>query len=321
MTFRGMWNIKKLLGILLLSSGILCSIGFTFATTPSFQDNFANYLTDDTPDAYGRVETVFSLCIDKHLSLMDNVRNLFYPNAVAVSSECGGSQWGQLWILIRDICFILLFVFLVITWVKLIMNAKEADGPKKAFSSILFMLYGAVLVFLVTWLLGTVLNIWEIQGSQQVVERLQNTIFLQILSFFKIFAFFGAIVMMVVTGFRMMAAMDQSDKIKAARKGAINIIIALVLIKIVDYIFYIAQTPSFGTQAADMVIKVAIILWWVLGAAFVLALFYAGYMLLFSWGKEDAWKKAKSIVVNIFVIAVVIFLFLLLVYQIFNEFV
>ena len=92
MTFRGMWNIKKLLGILLLSSGILCSIGFTFATTPSFQDNFANYLTDDTPDAYGRVETVFSLCIDKHLSLMDNVRNLFYPNAVAVSSECGGSQ-------------------------------------------------------------------------------------------------------------------------------------------------------------------------------------------------------------------------------------
>ena len=65
---------------------------------------------------------------------------------------------------------------------------------------------------------------------------------------------------MVVTGFRMMAAMDQSDKIKAARKGAINIIIALVLIKIVDYIFYIAQTPSFGTQAADMVIKVAIIL-------------------------------------------------------------
>ena len=63
-------------------------MGFTFATSPSFHDNFASYLTDDTPDKYGRVETVFSLCIDKNLSLMDNVKNLFYPNAVAVSSEC-----------------------------------------------------------------------------------------------------------------------------------------------------------------------------------------------------------------------------------------
>jgi hypothetical protein len=69
-----------------------------------------------------------------------------------------------------------------------------------------------------------------------------------------------------------------------------------------------------------MIINVAIVLGWVLGAAFVVGLIYSWYLLLVSGGKEDAWKKAKWIIVNIFVIAIVIFLFLLLVYQIFNEF-
>jgi hypothetical protein len=55
----------------------------------------------------------------------------------------------------------------------------------------------------------------------------------------------------------------------------INIVLALVMIKVIDYIFYIAQTPSFGTQAADMIINVAIVLGWVLGAAFVVGLIYS----------------------------------------------
>ena len=51
--------------------------------------------------------------------------------------------------------------------------------------------------------------------------------------------------------------------------------IALVFIKVIDYVFYIAQTPSFGSQAADMIVNVAIVLGWVLGALFVIALLYA----------------------------------------------
>jgi hypothetical protein len=43
-------------------------------------------------------------------------------------------------------------------------------------------------------------------------------LFLQILSFFKVLAFFIAIVMMVVTGFKMMSALDKEDKIKEGRK-------------------------------------------------------------------------------------------------------
>lgn len=302
---------------------ILLGIGgwFTYAVAPSFNDNFANYLTDATPDRYGRVETVFSICIDRNIPLMDNVKNLFYPSQIAPTSWCSaGSQGGQLWILIRALGFIILFIFLVITWVNFIMSAKEPDGAKKAFSSLIYILYGAFLVFWVTWILGTVLNIGDIQGSGQLIDRVQNSLFLQILSFFKVLAFFAAIIMLVVSGFRMMSAMDKSDKVTIARKWAINVVIALVFIKIIDYIFYIAQTPSFGTKAADMIVNVAVVLGWVLGSLFVLALFYAGYLMITSSGKEEAFKKAKSIIINIFVIALVVFLFLLIVYQVFNEF-
>jgi len=37
------------------------------------------------------------------------------------------------------------------------------------------------------------------------------------------------------------------------------------MIKVIDYIFYIAQTPAFGAKAADMIVNVAIVLGRVLG--------------------------------------------------------
>ena len=63
--------------------------GFSYAAAPSFNQNFANYLTDTTPDKYGRVETVFNLGIDRDLSLMDNVKRLFYPSSVAITDVNG----------------------------------------------------------------------------------------------------------------------------------------------------------------------------------------------------------------------------------------
>ncbi len=310
-----MWKKAILVLTLLLIGGWVI-----YAAVPSFDNNFANYLVDETPDRYGRVETVFSICIDRNLSLMDNIKHIFYPHAVAISACGSDSQWWQLWILIRAISFVLLFVFLVVVGINFIMNAKEADGAKKAFSSLIYILYGAFLVFGVTWILGTVLNIWGLQWSDQLVDAVQNRLFFQILSFFKVLAFFAAIIMLVVSWFKIMSAMDKSDKVKAAQKWAINVVIALVFIKLVDYVFYIAQTTDFGTKAADMIVNVAITLWWILGAVFVLALLYAGYLLITSSGKEEAMKKAKSIIINIFIISAVVFLFLLLVYQIFNEF-
>jgi len=78
-----MSGIKKAILILTL---VVIGGGFSYAAAPSFNDNFANYLTDATPDKYGRVETVFNICIDRNLTLMENIRNLFYPNQVATTT-------------------------------------------------------------------------------------------------------------------------------------------------------------------------------------------------------------------------------------------
>lgn len=310
---------KKIVLVLTL---VVVSGGFLYAAAPSFDRNFANYLTDDTPDRYGRVETVFDLGIDRELSLMDNIKRLFYPSSASFTLSNWEiiQAWGNLWIFVRSLWFIILFVFLVIAWVNLITKAKEPEETKKAFKSLMYILYGAFLIFWVTWILWTVLDIGSVQWSADLVDSVQNKLFFQILSFFKVLAFFAAIIMLVVAGFRMMSAMDKSEKVTIARKWAINVVISLVMIKVIDYVFYMAQTPDFSTKASDMIVNVAITLWWILGSVFVLAIFYAWYMLIVSWWKEESFKKAKWIIVNIFVISLVIFIFLLLVYQVFKEF-
>lgn len=295
------------------------------AAVPSFDNNFANYLTDDTPDQYGRVETVFSFsnCIDRNQSITQNIRNLFYPsNAPAGNwAVCSITTWWLLWDVIRVISFALLFLFIVIAGINFIMNGTSWDTAKKSAMSFVYIWYWAFLIFWSIWILGYVLNIENVQWSTDLVNSIQNNLFLQILSFFKVLAFFVAIIMMIVSWFKMMAAMDKEEKVKAWRKGVINIIIALIFIKLVDYLFYIAQVPDFAQRASSLILDVAKILGWIIGIAFVLGLFYAGYQMFLSGGDDKAMKKTKSILINIVIVSVVIFLFLLLVYQIFNEFV
>jgi len=82
---------KKILFIISIS---ICIAGLSIAyagPAPTFENNFANYLTDTTPDEFGRVETVFNICIDTNASLMDNIRRLFYPNPIAFPG-CASSK-------------------------------------------------------------------------------------------------------------------------------------------------------------------------------------------------------------------------------------
>jgi len=306
-----------LVGVVLMGG-----LSFVNAAVPSFDDNFASYLTDDTPDQYGRKETVFDLCIDKNLSLMDNVRRLFYPNIA--TPECASSRGGLLWDVLRIVGFAVLFIFLVFTGIQFITEADNPDKMKSAAKNIMFILYGAFLFFGATWLLGTeVLNIQYLTWTQSLVDKIQggqDSLFYQILAFFKVVAFFVAIIMMVVYGFKMMAAMDQEERIKSARKGILNVLIALVLIKVIDYVFYITQIPEFAQKGADLIIEVSKIMWFMLGAALVLALFYAGFLLLTGGGNDEQFKKAKNIILGILLAGVVVFLFILIIYQVFSEF-
>lgn len=173
-------------------------------------------------------------------------------------------------------------------------------------------------------MLGSVLDVENLKGTQDLIDKVQGTpdsVLFQVLSFFKSLAFFLAIIMIIRYGVRIMQAMDEEEKIKSAQKGILNVILALIFIKIIDFVFYIAQVPDFSHRAADMIVEIAKILGYIVGALFVIFLFYAGFLMMTSQGDEEAIKKTKNILLTIFLSAMVIFLFLLIIYQIFNEFV
>ncbi|NOZ45001.1 MAG: hypothetical protein GXP45_07850 [bacterium] len=126
--------------------------------------------------------------------------------------------------------------------------------------------------------------------------------------------------MIIVYAFQIMGAMDQEEKIKKGKTGVLHVILALLAVKVIDYIFYIAQAPNFTHQATDFIIQIAKLMGYLLGAAFVIFTFYAGFLLLTSGGDEESMKKVKNILVTIILSSIVIALFLLIAYQLFSEF-
>jgi len=78
--------------------------------------------------------------------------------------------------------------------------------------------------------------------------------------------------MFIYYGFEFMRALEDEAKIKAARTGIINVIAALVLIKIIDFIFFIAQQQDFGSRMQTFIVNAARIAGYILGILMVLAL-------------------------------------------------
>jgi len=290
---------------------------------PSFDRNFGRFLTSDTPDEFGRVENVFNLCIRRDISLRENIIRLFYPSRLppAFDSDewCSAARWGIFRDIFRRLWVALLFIFFIMAGIQLVLRASDDEKRKTAFMSMLYILYGWFLFLWSTWILWDVLNISNLQWSEQLVDNLENNLFLQILTLLKGLAFFVAIVFLVIYGYRIMAATDEEEKLKTAKTGILNIIIALVAIKVVDYLYYIAQAQSFATDAANLILQVATVLWYIIGAMFMLSIFYLGFLLLTGRWEEETLTKAKNIVVTILLSGLVIFLFLLIIYQVMRE--
>lgn len=202
---------------------------------------------------------------------------------------------------------------------QLVISGSDEEKRTKALKSLLYIIYGWLLFLGSTWILGTVINIGWLQGSEEFVTKLQDWIFLQVLTLLKGLAFFAAIIFLVVYGYKMMAATDQEDKLKSAKTGIVNIVLSLVFIKVIDYLYYIASIPSFWSDAGNFIIEVAKMLWYIVGAAFMLSLFYLWFLLLTGRGEEETVTKVKHIAVTIVLSALVLFLFLLIIYQVLQE--
>lgn len=290
---------------------------------PSYENNFTQYLTNWTPDSEGRVESVYDLWIDRDKSLKDNIRCLFYPNSYMVPWCNSASAWGKIRDVARYIWFALLVMYLVMAGIDLIMDGRDSEKVKTALKSLIFILYWSLLFFGVTWILWWILSVETVQWSAWLVDALQwwpDSLFFKILTALKALAFFMAIIMIVFYGFRIMNASDQADKIKTLMRWIMNVVMALVIIKVIDYVYYIAQLPSFTEQATEFIMEIAKIMWFIMWSGLVLMIFYAWFLLLVDQWKSENMKKAKNIIVWVLMAALVVFVLLLVMYQLFAEF-
>jgi|GEM_PF-151779 membrane protein len=218
---------------------------------------------------------------------------------------------------------IIVFIYIVYAAIQLIVSGKDASQLKNAMTNLLYVLVGSALFFGAMWLFGTVLNLNEVRTTAGLRDNLisSNGILFFVLSFLKGAAFFIAIIMIVITGFRMMNPQSgESGDGKKLAKNLVNVIFALVAMKVIDFIYYIASQQNFASQAGNFIIQVAKFLAYVSGSVIVLMIIYSGYLLVVDGGKGENFKKAKNTLINIVFAVAALFFFLFILYQIFSEF-
>ena len=306
----------KLLSYILLSITIIIYsyIGLwwvTFANPPSFKNDYVEYLMWQKGDKTETLRDLSKIGINKNISLKENIKNIFYP-------DVSGQGW-KLRDILKTLWLIVFVVMIVIQGMKYVINADTENKVKEFHSNFIYIFLGALLFFWATWILWIWLNIWWDGWSAELMNKLDQSIMFQIFSWLRSLAFFVAIILLIFTGWKIMVAMDQENKYKEATKWILNIIIPLTIIKVIDYIYYIAQTPNFKSRAAELIVEVSKALWYVLWWFFTIMVIYYWFRLMFWWNDEHL-KKVKSVIIAILLGTLVLFIFFLIIYQIAQEF-
>jgi hypothetical protein len=251
-------------------------------------------------------------------TLGKNLREIFYPSTQDAPN--------RLWYVLRVIMiwfFVLLFIW---AGARFFIYADNEAELSKSKINMIYIIAWAWVMFMTIWILWVGLNITEIQwlasseaATPTLLSNTENNIMRLLVWFLKGAAFFVAIVLLFWNGYGMMTALDSDEKLKKARSGVINVVLALIFIKIIDYLYIIAQAKEFKNKAIELLVEVSKVLWYVLWLLLVIAALYAGYVMITASGDEARVKQATNILKALFVVTLVIFLFMLVVYQIFGD--
>jgi hypothetical protein len=278
---------------------------------PQYEDDFTKQLTEWW-------YVIEKERVQRDRTLRENVIDLLYPS----------EYWQNvLYHVIRDITLWVMIIFIVWTWGSLLLNRKPEE-TKKSLSSLLYILLWWVFVYAANRLFWEVLHFsndqfttWQ-DGMWWFTDAMiwKSSVLFVILSAIKAFAFFLAIIMIVVTWFKVIAAWEW-EKWKKLVKGLINVVVALLIIKWIDFIFYLAADSStFVKNASDFIINAAKVFWYIYWVIIVLMIIVAWYLYVTDGWSGSNFKKACNILINILLSALVLFAFLLIAYQIFAEF-
>lgn len=286
---------------------------FIEAAPPKYEQDFSSHLTNDG--------WVIDSQVSPDNTLRENIRLLFYPWA---------EGWNMIYNVVRNITLWVMIWFLVRIGASLLFSRWEEKAPGKMLRNLLYILLWWAFVYWANWLFGSVLSFsgagpaaaWDWSGIELVWNTLLNEgwVFFVIMSAIKAAAFFLAIIMIVVTWFRVISAWEW-EKWKKLVKWLINVVVALLIIKWIDFIYYLAaDSANFIQNATIFILDVAKVFAYIYGAIILVMVFIAWYLYITDWWSWTGFKKASNILVNILLSALVLFAFLLILYQIFAEF-
>ena len=131
----------------LLALGLTLPFTDTFATNqaPSFETHYAKPMVNGTPDQKGRSEKVFDIsCVSKTNTFKENVECLFFPKATAAKGAVAG---GYLRSIIKYVGYILVFIYLVMSAIRLVISGKKSENLKAELNNFLYIMIGAALFF------------------------------------------------------------------------------------------------------------------------------------------------------------------------------
>ncbi len=255
--------------------------------------------------------------VTENKTLAENIAALFYP-----SNNDGGNA---IYKVIRDMTLWVMIAFFVWAWASILFNRKPED-VKKTLLSLIYILIWGLFIYGANRIFWDVLNFnggdFTVSETWWVgwVSDAAHKVFFVVLSALKAFAFFLSIIMIVITWFRVIAAWEW-EKWKKLVKWLINVVIWLLIIKWIDFIYYVAaDTKNFVENVANLIINIAKIfayIYWIITVIMVIVAWYLYITDGWSWSN---FKKASNVLVNILLSALVLFVFLLIIYQIFAEF-
>lgn len=258
-------------------------------------------------------EKAYTFNIDQNNKIIDNVKALFYP----------WDKGGQIWTFISTIAVAIFFALLVWAWFQFIINADDPEGIKKAKTSLLYILLGAAIFFLALRILSTLLDLWSVEGvygdGWNTVMDKANNLAVFILSFLKALAFFAALFFVVWYWFHILIAVGNEEKTTAAKTGLINVLLALIFIKVIDYLYYVSLSGEFETKGVEFIVQASKFVTYLIGACLVLSLLYAWYMMITATGEDERTTKATNLVKAVFIVWILVLLFMLIIHQVFND--
>ena len=132
----------------LLGLGLTLPFTDTFATNlaPSFEKHYAQAMVDGTEDHNGRSEKVFDIsCVSKTNTFKQNVECLFFPTPTSAGN--GAVAGGYLRGIIKYVGYVLVFIYLVMSAIRLVISGKKSENLKAELNNFLYIMIGAALFF------------------------------------------------------------------------------------------------------------------------------------------------------------------------------